>query len=95
MSKSIISNAYKCIICNKNYNLHRHHIYYGTANRRLSEKYGCWCYLCAEHHNMSNKGVHFNRFLDDKLKAYCQQILEQEHGWTKNKMIEIFGRNYL
>lgn len=44
---------------------------------------------------MSNKGVHFNRILDDRLKAYCQQILEQEHGWTKDKMIEIFGRNYL
>lgn len=95
MSKSIISNERQCLFCGKTYNLHRHHIYYGTANRRLSEKYGCWCFLCAEHHNMSNKGVHFNRILDDKLKAYCQQILEQEHGWTKDKMIEIFGRNYL
>lgn len=95
MSKSIISNVHQCFICNKTHNLHKHHIYYGTANRRLSEKYGCWCYLCAEHHNMSDQGVHFNKALDDKIKAYCQQILEQEHGWDKDKMIEIFGRNYL
>lgn len=93
MSKSIISNERVCLVCGTPYNLHRHHIYYGTANRKQSEKYGCWCYLCAYHHNMSNEGVHFDKVLDLKLKEICQQAFERAS--TREKFMQIFGRNYL
>ena len=95
MSKSIISNERKCVVCGDTRLLHKHHIFFGTANRRLSEKYGCWVWLCPRHHNMSDHGVHFNKALDMALKKKCQEILEEKHGWTREKMIEIFGRNYL
>lgn len=94
MSKSIISNERRCIVCGTIFNLHRHHIFYGTANRRLSEKHGCWCYLCGYHHNLSAKGVHFNKSLDDGLKRLTQERLEAQ-GWTREQFMDTFGRNYL
>ena len=93
MSKSIISNNKRCIVCGTTKNLHRHHIYYGTGNRRQSEKFGCWCYLCGNHHNLSNEGVHFNSDLDEAIKRVCQIRFEAYH--SRDEFREIFGRSYL
>ena len=90
--KSIISNEKQCLICGSTYNLHRHHIFYGSANRKLSEEYGCWCYLCARHHNMSNDGVHFNSTFDRKLKEFAQKRFEAVY--PELSFLEIFGKNY-
>lgn len=96
MSQSIISNKPECIVCGQTFNLHKHHIFYGTANRKQSEKYGCWCYLCARHHNMSDHGVHGgDNLLDLKLKRMCQEILERGQGWSREQVIDVFGRSWL
>ena len=95
MSESIISNEYECLACRTQINLHKHHIYGGTGRRNKSEEYGCWVYLCGRHHNLSNFGVHFDKEFDLALKQKCQRILEDEHGWTKERFIKTFGRNYL
>ncbi|MBQ6447113.1 MAG: hypothetical protein IJJ10_06575 [Bacillus sp. (in: Bacteria)] len=68
------------------------YIFFGSGKRALSERYGCWCYLCAKHHNMSNEGVHFNKKLDDELKKKAQAAFIEANP-DKNFM-EIFGRNY-
>jgi len=94
MSKSIISNERQCVVCGLTTNLHKHHIFYGTANRRMSEKYGCWCYLCARHHNMSDHGVHADNLLDLKLKQMCQDTFERQVG-SREQFRAIFGRSYL
>ena len=91
--KSIISNERECFVCKKPFHLHRHHIW-GGGRRELSEKYGCWVYLCGRHHNFSDFGVHYNKSLDIKLKKLCQTKLE-ESGWSREKVAETFGRNYL
>ena len=93
MSKSIISNEKKCLVCHLPYQLHRHHIFFGTSNRKNSEKYGCWCYLCARHHNMSNDGVHFDKNLDLRLKQMAQKKFEETY--PDLDFLKIFGRNYL
>ena len=95
MSKSIISNEYICFKdgCNSNQDLHRHHIYFGRKNRRLSEKYGCWVYLCGYHHNLSNEGVHFKHDFDLELKELCQRKWEKHD--TRENFIKVFGKNYL
>lgn len=93
MTKSIISNEKECLVCGTTYNLHRHHIFFGTGKRQLSEKYGCWCYLCSEHHNMSKFGVHFNKILDTKLKKNAQKKFEE--AYPELDFLKIFGRNYL
>lgn len=93
MSKSIINNNKVCFVCKTNLNIHKHHIYAGNANRPKSEKYGCWIYLCAKHHNMSNQGIHFDKNLDLKVKKYCQRKFEKEY--PNLDFIKIFGKNYI
>lgn len=92
--ESIISNEYECLVCGDIRMLHKHHIFYGTANRKQSEKYGCWCYLCDYHHNKSGNGVHFNRSLDLNLKRHCQKKWEEIHG-DREEFIRTFGKSYL
>ena len=80
-------------MCGSTYILHKHHIFFGTANRKLSEKYGCWCYLCARHHNMSDNGVHSNKPLDTKLKKFAQEKFIE--AYPDLDFLKIFGKNYL
>lgn len=89
--KSLFSDEKTCYICGSPH-VHKHHVYFGTANRRLSESWGCWVYLCPAHHNMTKQGVHFNRQLDLELKEECQRRWEKRYG---EGFTEIFGRNYL
>lgn len=81
-------------MCETTYNLHDHHIIYGTSNRKKSEQYGLKVWLCAYHHNMSNEGVHFNKPLDMKLKRMAQEYFESHIG-NREDFIKEFGRNYL
>ncbi len=92
--KSIMQDSKECLICGKPYGLHKHHIFYGTANRKKAEKYGCWCYLCSWHHNGSNNSVHFNNELDLNLKRDCQRRWESQFG-DREEFIKTFGKSYL
>ena len=94
MSKSIVSNEKICFVCDTPFNIHKHHVFEGTGRRKLSEKYGCWVYLCGYHHNMSNEGVHFNKELELRLKKQCQTTWESLFG-SREEFIKLFGRNYL
>lgn len=93
--KSIISNERKCLICGREYGLHKHHIFYGTANRKKSEEDGCFCWLCAKHHNMSNYGVHSEKKLDIALKQHAQRLWQEHYNKTKEDFIARYGRSYL
>ena len=84
-----------CYVCKTTQGLHMHHIFYGLANRKQSEKWGCTCYLCGKHHNLSNDGVHFNKALDDLLKQECELWCLKTYGWTIDDFIKEFGRNYI
>lgn len=83
----------KCYVCGTTLNLHIHEVFYGTANRKQSIKYGCCIALCACHHNMSNDGVHFNKSLDLKVKKDMQKRFEEVY--KDLDFVKIFGRNYL
>lgn len=75
--------------------LHRHHIYFGTGLRDISEENGFWCYLIPELHNQSEKGVHGRdgHNLDMLLKRECQKAYEREH--TREEFVRLIGRSYL
>lgn len=94
MSKSLMNNEKVCFLCGTTLNLHKHHIF-GGANRSKSEKEGCWCYLCAFHHNMSDRGVHMNREADLMLKRICQKSWMIANNKTEDDFIKEFGKNYL
>lgn len=91
--ESIIQEHKACWLCGTTQGLHDHHIFYGRANRKLSEKYGLKVWLCGYHHNLSANGVHFNRPFDLMLKKLAQRRFEQEH--TREEFMKIFGKNYL
>lgn len=93
MAKSIMQTEKRCYVCGTTYNIHEHHIYYGMANRKQSEKHGFKVYLCGRHHNLSNEGVHFDHELDLRIKQDCQRLFEKTH--SREEFINIIGKNYL
>lgn len=95
--KSIIQKHNNhCFVCQipKGMPLEEHHIFFGTANRKISEKYGLKVPLCYEHHRGTN-GVHGKngRQLDIKLKKIAQRKYEETH--TREEFIKLIGKNYL
>lgn len=91
--KSILNNQKECYFCKTTIGLHRHHIY-PSFNRKISEKEGCWVWLCGFHHNLSNQGVHFNKQLDLELKEECQKKWEEING-TREDFRRLFGKSWL
>lgn len=73
--------------------LHKHHIIFGNPGRKLSEKYGLWCWLCYIHHTGSAEAVHYNRKNDLYLKRLAQEAFESNH--SHDEWMQIFKRNYL
>lgn len=73
----------------------RHEVFFGTANRQKSIKYGLVVFLTPEMHNMSNIGVHFNRQFDLQLKKIGQKTAMTEFGWSKEDFIREFGKSYI
>ena len=90
----------ECYIC-KNYpefrlpysQLEMHHIFGGTANRKLSEKYGLKVKLCLYHHRIGKYAVHTNKEVMELLHIIGQATFEQEYPELDFRTI--FGRNYL
>ena len=82
-----------CLICGSSQGLERHHVFYGSGLRQLSEKYGMVAPLCHRCHRDSHAGVHFSRPLDLMLKRLFQERFEEPH--TRQEFIAIFGRSWL
>ena len=102
--KSIVDNSHEgeCHYCGRQGCTHKHHIF-GGANRKWSEKYGLFVFLCPEHHNMSNHSVHFDKDLMDSYHRLGQFRFEVEYACqnhcsepeAKAEFMRIFGKNYL
>lgn len=92
MARSIIQDDKNCLICGTGVT-EEHHVFFGTANRKMSDKYGLIVYLCPEHHR-GQQGVHHNRHFDLMLKKEAQLVFEEDVG-TRLEFMKIFGRSYL
>lgn len=92
--KSILQNKKKCFICSKTIGLHDHHIYFGTARRKISERNGFKVWLCFDHHE-GTFGVHGKNGheLDLYLKKVCQKKFEEIN--SREDFIRIIGESYL
>lgn len=102
MAKSIMHNkldrtCYLCMRlrqdCDTRRDLQEHHVMSGTANRKLSERYGLKVYLCLEHHTAGPCAVHNNARMQHILQEDAQKIFERKY--SHEKWMEVFGRNYL
>lgn len=99
--KSILHDKreHTCFLCmmlneddsRKNY-IEEHHVFFGPANRKLSEKYGLKVYLCVKHHR-GNDGVHTKQENNRLVQAYAQRKFMETHRLEEFRAI--FGRNYL
>ena len=93
MSESIVQPCVKqCYLCGRKTNLERHHILGGTANRRLSEKFGLWVYLCHDCHT-GTEGAQYDKEKNIQLKKDAQIAFEEIYG--HDKWMETFMKNYL
>ena len=92
MLDSIIQTDKKCFMCGRTDALHKHHVF-GAANRKWSDKFGLWIWLCPQDHNMSDRGVHFNKPLDLQIKQIAQREFEDTYG--HDDFMKIYGKNYL
>lgn len=93
--KSILQNKKECYVC-KTKLVEEHHIFFGSANRKLSEQDGLKVWLCPEHHR-GQRGVHgkdgatFNNY----LKSIAQIEYMKYYNKTKEEFIKRYGRNYI
>ena len=87
----LIDDLNHCLICGSPH-VEIHHCIFGTANRRIADKYGLVIALCREHHTGPH-GVHFDPVLDRDIKMGTQKMFEERYG--HDKWMEIVGRNYL
>lgn len=86
------SDLDRCFVCGQ-YGTHVHEVFFGTANRKKSIRWGLVVGLCPAHHNASSKGVHMNHALDVFLKQYAQKKFEERYG--HEKFMKEFHKNYL
>lgn len=95
--KSLYSDEPMCWLCHRPV-VHVHHIYPGVGRRDVSDREGCWVYLCPFHHNGSNHGVHFDKELDAFFRSDCQRRWERREGISDpghKAFIALMGRSYL
>lgn len=91
---SLLQKQKQCYVCGTKINIHTHEVYFGK-NRQKSIKDGCCIYLCGNHHNQSNQGVHFNHELDMKLKKEMEVAWLEYYNKTIQDFRERYGRSYL
>ena len=93
-----------CYLTKRNRN--EHHIFFGTANRRISEAEGMKVFLCVECHTIGKHSVHKYRQADLNLKRDAQQVWEDNYMKSypyenhadmaaREAFIALFGRSYL
>lgn len=92
--KTVLQDKKECFFTHTTIGLEDHHIFFGTANRKLSEKRGLKVWLSSEYHRNGPNAVHKNRKTDLQLKEMAQQYYEKHYG-TRQQFIEEFGKSYL
>lgn len=93
--KSIMQEEKCCYVCGTTTWLEEHHVFEGIANRKLSEKYGLKIYLCHKHHNEVPDGIHFDKWLRDRIKQEAEKRFIEYYNSSIEEFIKIFGKNFL
>lgn len=76
--------------------LHKHHIFFGTGQRKISEKNGFYVWLCLAHHIYDGgpEAVHRNYILCRMLQRETQEKWEKA-GHSRQEFINLVGRSYI
>ena len=86
-----------CWLCGRNGSqdpLDRHHVF-GGPYRKKSERYGLVVDLChSSCHIFGPNAAHRNADTMHALRAWGQEKVMREQGWTTEQFIKEFGKNY-
>lgn len=89
--------CYLCRLLHGDYSIkpvrQEHHVMGGTANRRLSSRYGLTVYLDPDHHLYGQEAVHRNAEVAEILHREAQRAFERNYPDLDFR--KIFGKNYL
>lgn len=91
--KTVLQTNKECFVCGTTSNLESHHIFGGTANKKVSERYGLKVWLCHEHHT-GDSGVHFTPELAQELHEIAQRFYETHYGTREDFRLD-FGKSWL
>lgn len=78
-----------CVLCGLVTDTARHEVFYGTATRALSKKYGLWVNLCPRCHAR----VHADKKGTGSANQALQKLAEDafiRHGHTRDEFIRMF-----
>lgn len=95
-----MSGTKRCFFCSSNYLIDEHHIF-GGAYRSKSTKYGLTVPLCHFGcHQFGKDSIHDGTtpLANERrlyLKQYGQAKVMKEQGWTRERFISEFGKDYL
>lgn len=87
---SILQSNHYCYLCGEPYT-ETHHVFFGTANRKLSDADGCVIYVCRKHHEL----IHRNHKVDLTIKARMQMKWEEVNGKTTEDFRKRYGKSYV
>lgn len=90
-----LGDSTRCAICGKEHGLHKHHVFFGTANRQLSEEDGMVVYLCPECHEHGARAVHRNRETDVALKQAAERVWMADRESDEDAFRARYGRSWL
>lgn len=94
MGKSIINpKSERCFLCGWKTPLEAHHIFHGTARRRLADEDGMIVYICRECHREVHEAE--DREHDESLKAMGEMVWCRYYGKTIDDFIKRYGKNYI
>ena len=84
-------NDTQCFLCGSRQYINRHEIFFGSAYRKKSQRYGLWVNVCMSCHDK----IHFGKdhSLDEHLKKQGQKRFEE--FFSREKFMEEFGKNRL
>ena len=89
MKKSIMQDEQKCFITGSQTRLDLHHVFAG-ANRKNSDKWGCWVWL---RHDIHMELHDRDKTLDKMIRRACQERFEELYN--HETFMKVFGKNYL
>lgn len=81
----------RCYLCGARGFTHEHHVFPGTARRKLSEEHGLKVYLCPSCHTRIHEDEAFARI----LKKHTEKMWMVENDKGIEDFIAVFGKNYI
>ena len=78
------------------YGSHRHEVFEGrTGNRDKSIEDGLVIFLTPALHNMSNKGIHFDKDFREYAQKKAQETWQEYYNKTEDEFRARYGKSYL